>query len=87
MKTERAKPVAAKAGERTSLRAVNRLRKLAHYMEIDPIVQPKGDELGGQWFCIDCGELPPNNFSAWGHVDDKPKHRLAWLTAGRIEEP
>lgn len=82
-----AQPLAAKAGERVSLQAINKLKKLTRFDDYTPIVQPKSEGPNGQWICIDCGELPPNNMSAWWHADSHPKHRLAWLTAGRIEEP
>lgn len=88
MTKPRPQPLAAKAGERVSLRAINRVSKLTRgRTSLGHTVEPKSPEPGGQWICIDCGELPQNNMSAWQHADAHPKHRLAWLIAGRIEEP
>lgn len=52
-------------------------------------VMPKSDGNDGQWFCIDCGELPQNNWQASSHESEKPKHRLAFrnFSSGDIEEP
>jgi hypothetical protein len=86
--------VAAK-GDTLSARAGAKLRKVLsaplfeHYFGTPAKcrVAPKSDDGAvGQWICIDCGELPENNFAMHSH----PKsHRIAWLnrTAMRVEVP
>lgn len=56
---------------------------------IETHVTTKTEGQGGQWFCIDCGAFPENQFMAGSHERDKPKHRLAWRSAssGNVEEP
>lgn len=86
---------AAKAGDVISADARRRLAKLLggpRRLAISAIqiaVAPKSAGTNGQWICIDCGELPQNNMQAWGHMDERPGHRLAWrnFESGKIEEP
>lgn len=79
----------AKAGDVIGKKARNVLRKTGHDQES---VMNKGEGNEGQWFCIDCGLFPENNFQAIGHASGKyathPKHRLAWrsFVSGKIEE-
>lgn len=56
---------------------------------IETHVAAKTSGGGGQWFCIDCGAFPENQFMAGSHEREKPKHRIAWRSAstGNIEEP
>lgn len=81
----------AKAGDKISDKARKAYARAignAPLHIVDTVVQPKTTGQGGQWFCIDCGELPQNNFSANTHEREKPKHRLAWRSvANNIEEP
>jgi hypothetical protein len=52
-------------------------------------VKPKAPGTRGQWFCIDCGACPQNNWQAQTHVEESPKHRMAWrnFETGDVEVP
>lgn len=52
-------------------------------------VKPKAAGNRGQWFCIDCGFPPQNNWQAHTHVDEHPAHRMAWrnFETGDLEVP
>jgi hypothetical protein len=52
-------------------------------------VKPKAPGSRGQWFCIDCGACPMNNWQAQSHTEERPKHRMAWrnFETGDLEVP
>lgn len=80
----------AKAGEAISAKAAAKLRKTARIFEQilatkdGCTIAPKSQTVTGQWVCADCGRVLPNNFSAATHTT---RHRLAWWTGERFEEP
>jgi hypothetical protein len=86
--------ITAKAGDKITERARRALRRRLgggrmplEAIQDEVVAKSAGDR--GQWFCIDCGELPRNNLEAHSHQEESPKHRLAWrdFTSGKIEEP
>jgi hypothetical protein len=87
----------AKAGDEVSKKALGKLvaRLRGPSPAVNRVVQPKTETEGGQWFCIDCGELPQNNMEAHSHAGDSkyashPGHRLGWLRIGdpcTVEQP
>lgn len=78
----------AKAGDVVTAKALKALARAGGHA-VETIVRPKTEGNAGQWFCIDCGELPQNNMGAWGHAEAHPKHRFAWrnFKSGELEEP
>lgn len=79
----------AKSGDMISAKAGAKLRKRFRGLFDSReacLVHPKSEGDGGQWLCIDCGEVFANNLEASSH----PKsHRLAWrsFTSGKLEVP
>ncbi len=80
----------AKAGEVVSPKAAAKLRKRHRFFEHvlstkeGCTIYPDSKQSGGQWVCVDCGEIFMNNLGAQGHAKS---HRRAWWTGERFEEP
>lgn len=82
----------AKLGDKCSRKALSVLTKRG--LNYDGEVHEKTDGSQGQWFCIDCGELPMNNMQAQSHAGSEkfaefPKHRMAWrnFESSKLEVP
>lgn len=74
----------AKAGDTFSKKARDKLVSFERMIDLDAPVHPRADGQRGQWICIDCGDLPRNNWDASSHPK---KHRLAWrnFVSGNVE--
>ena len=82
----------AKVGDKLSRKALTVLSKRG--LPYSNVVGDKTAGQQGQWFCIDCGELPMNNMQAQSHAGSEkfasnPDHRMAWrnFESGKLEAP
>ena len=77
----------AKNGEKIGPKALQAFKKRYKIELPETVVAPCGAQ-DGQWLCVVCGEVFPNNLQAHSHVSEKKGHKLAWrCSCSQVESP